>query len=290
MHDSNHNFQSERTQRWRESGLAPDFAHTIENVEKFGCSVMQVKSSGSHQGWSYTIGVFDTSGKPELITIGLLDETALTLLNSAADALRAGVDISVGRHREMVGEVECEFRPVAPKWVEHLMGQAVRYYEGEQFPVLQAIYPDRENRFPGEPGFEEYFTQPLMQPNLPATSVEDDFWNATDIDNKFFDWKFPDPPHRQVFLSKTVHEGTEPIVYVSHDIEDGAWQFLGDSMDAGGGPVLVCLHHPIDSDASLKELADLPLGWCAERATPNDPWVRMTHAERFGADEAIDES
>jgi hypothetical protein len=90
----------------------------------------------------------------------------------------------------------------------------------------------------------------------------------------FPDWGFADSPHTNAFLSNTVYNGSEPITYVSHDADDGAWQFLGASMDDGGGPVLVCLHHPIDSDPSLKELSDLPLGWCAERDAPGEPWRR----------------
>ena len=45
-----------------------------------------------------------------------------------------------------------------------------------------------------------------------------------------------------------------------------------DFMDNGG--VLVCLHHPIDLDPSLLELADLPIGWYAERNRIGDPWIR----------------
>jgi hypothetical protein len=75
-------------------------------------------------------------------------------------------------------------------------------------------------------------------------------------------------------LSETVNTGVEPVTYVSHDLDDGAWQFLGDSMDAGGGPVLSCFHHPIDKDAGLKELFDLPLGWYAVRAAVGEPWER----------------
>ena len=61
---------------------------------------------------------------------------------------------------------------------------------------------------------------------------------------------------------------------MSHDEDDGAWQFLGDSMSDGGGPIVSCFHHPIDNDPSLSELADLPLGWAAERAKPGEPWTR----------------
>lgn len=71
----------------------------------------------------------------------------------------------------------------------------------------------------------------------------------------------------EVYLSQTVQDREEAITYVSHDAEDGAWQFLGDKMDAGGGPVLSCFHHPVDWDASLKELHDLPLG--GMRCEPN---------------------
>ena len=71
-----------------------------------------------------------------------------------------------------------------------------------------------------------------------------------------------------------MHAGTEAITYVSHDADDGAWQFLGDSMTEDLGPILSCFHHPIDDDPSLKELVDLPLGWCAERESQREPWRR----------------
>ncbi len=66
----------------------------------------------------------------------------------------------------MVGEVECEFRPVDPKWVRHLMGWAMWYYDQADFPILLAVYPDRENRFPEEPEFDKTFQQLLMQRRL----------------------------------------------------------------------------------------------------------------------------
>ena len=115
-----------------------------------------------------------------------------------------------------------------------------------------------------------------MQPTATMTRVESDFWASTDPKSSLFNWKFPDPPHTGVYLSQAVHKGTEPVTYVSHDAEDGAWQFLGNSMAKGGG-VLSCFHHPVDSDPGLAELADLPLGWYAERLKVGEPWVRKKH-------------
>jgi len=280
--ESSRPFQTERTRKFRSGELDEADQRTISQVEEFGCSIVTVARSSESYGlnWSYTIGVFDTCGKPEILTVGLQPSTAQHLLNEAATRQREGVDLIQGRHRDMIGDVECEFRPVDPKWVKHLMNWTVWYYDGPDFPVLQAVYPDLENRFPEDDGFNTYFTQPLMQPGAPMRTVEDDFWASADPDSSLFDWKFSDDPHTRVFLSETVHKGTEPVTYVSHDEDDGAWQFLGDSMNQGGGPVVVCLHHPIDNDRSLSELADLPLGWSAERSKPGEPWTRSKQEPR----------
>lgn len=48
-------------------------------------------------------------------------------------------------------------------------------------------------------------------------------------------------------------------------------------MSGGQLPVISCFHHPIDKDPSLAELADLPLGWWAERLAPGHPWIRNKH-------------
>jgi hypothetical protein len=277
MLDNNKAFETARTRKFRASALSPEDERTVSHIEKFGCSVVSVARTEYGLGWSYTIGIFDTCGQPEIITVGLPPETAHFALNKAAKLLRAGVDLTQGHHPGLIGEVDCEFRPVDRKWLEHLMGWALWYYDGADFPCLQAVYPDLENRFPEDDGFDTRFEQPLMQPTAPQRTVEKDFWASADPTSSLFNWKFLDPPHTGVYLSETVHNGTEAVTYVSHDAEDGAWQFLGDSMSDGGGPVLSCFHHPVDRDPTLAELADLPCGWYAERNKPGEPWIRKQH-------------
>jgi hypothetical protein len=277
-------FETARTRKFRESELLPEDARTIGHIEEFGCSIVNAATTNYGLGWSYTIGIFDTSGKPELITVGLPPEVAHIALNEAAKLMRSGADLTKGRHRELVGRVDCEFRPVDQKWIRQLMGWAIWYYDGTDFPVLQAVYPDRENRFPEDKEFDKAFEQPLMQLTAPMTKVESDFWASTDPKNSLFNWKFPDPPHTGVYLSQAVHNGIEPVTYVSHDADDGAWQFLGDSMADGGSPSLSCFHHPIDRDPSLAELADLPIGWYAERSNVGQPWVRRKHPPYQGTE------
>ena len=259
------------------SGELNKFERTmVSAIEQYGCHVISVKSDVAGLGWAYTQGVFDTCGQPELIVVGLPAKTGHSALNDAAALLRAGNDLTVGRHRELVGEVEVVFRHVAPSWVRELMGSAKWFNESWDFPVLQMIYPDLENKFQWEAGFTEYFRQPLLQADAEMTVVEKDFRSSLNPQSSLYDWKFPDPPHTSSYSSKTVHQAEEAVTYVSHDA-DGDWQFLGDLMSDGGGPVVVCLHHPIDNDASLKELWDLPLGWVAERTASGEPWVRREH-------------
>ena len=67
-----------------------------------------------------------------------------------------------------------------------------------------------------------------------------------------------------------------PILTVSHEAEDEAWQFIngwGDT-EEGAKPILVHVEHIIELDPSVLPLADLPLGWLAWRKTREDQWVR----------------
>src|SRR5262245_35091697 len=101
MPPNKRNFETARTRKFRQSTLSQEDERTIRHIEEFGCSVVSVARTAYGLGWSYTIGVFDTSGGPEIITVGLPPETAHFGLNEAAKLLRAGVDLTQGRHRDL---------------------------------------------------------------------------------------------------------------------------------------------------------------------------------------------
>ncbi len=88
-------------------------------------------------------------------------------------------------------------------------------------------------------------------------------------------WPFADPPNTAVFTSRKVMSSADWVQYVTHDADDGAWQFHGPSSPtAEEDAVVVGLGSIVKRDPSLKELADLPLGWRAWRAAPSAPWQR----------------
>jgi hypothetical protein len=87
-------------------------------------------------------------------------------------------------------------------------------------------------------------------------------------------WPFDDPPNVAVVTIRSVTEGSVPILFVTHDEEDGSWQFLSGEPVREEDARVVALHRIWTLDPSVAELADLPLGWAASRTTPAAPWRR----------------
>lgn len=271
---------TERTKFWRSRELDDRDSRTLDRIEQYSCEIEHIgkdENDGS-VGFSYTCGLFDTTGMPEIIVIGLKTNTAHSLLNEAARRHQQGIDLTEAPQEDLIGNVSCVFRPVAQKWKEHLMRFDGWYHDHWDFPALQAIYPDLNGRFQwdedaeGKEPFQEYFRQPLLQPNVEETIKEKDLWAENDPTSSLFNWKFPDPPHTLALVTDEVNEGREDVTFVNHCPDDEGWEFVGDT--EGGDFKMVCLHHPIDSDDTLKELADLPKGWNAVRATKGDEWLR----------------
>lgn len=73
---------------------------------------------------------------------------------------------------------------------------------------------------------------------------------------------------------RQVLDGTEPILFVSHDAEDHGWQFIGISDASVSDAKLVCLEEITRLDPTVLEVADLPSGWQAIRERVGGSWTR----------------
>ena len=90
------------------------------------------------------------------------------------------------------------------------------------------------------------------------------------------DWSFPDPKNTAVFSTEEVTSRNYPILYVSHDLDDGAWQFHSGEEVRNSAPKIVALYEIVQIDPSVNALADLPIGWIATRKSPESPWRRSS--------------
>ena len=269
--------------------LEPDEKKLVDDIETYGCHIVQVREENGFPGWSYSVGFTDVLGMPELIVIGLKNNVAHSLLNECNRRLQNGLRLEEqSRQRELLSNVECEFRRVEKRWLIQTMGYAVWFYGGDGFQVLQCVYPDLGNRFPWDDGFDTNWRdrQPLLFPHSLASRVEEDFWAANDSNSSLHDWKFKDPPHTGVFTTKRVMSGEDGITRVFHNVEDGAWQFHGPHESKPEDLAYVCLHHIIDKDPTINELSNLPPGWCAWREEVMAPWARDLSAADADGDQS----
>lgn len=95
--------------------------------------------------------------------------------------------------------------------------------------------------------------------------------------NNLGNWPFLDPPNVAVIASVRLLEGKDWVHYVTHDEDDGAWQFhpfSGPTTEAEAA--VVSLAEMLRLEPRIRELADLPTGWHAWRDKQEGQWFRST--------------
>lgn len=84
---------------------------------------------------------------------------------------------------------------------------------------------------------------------------------------------FDEVPRLGVLTTVSVLAGA-PILMVSHDADDGGWQFLcGTTNDPTEGRI-VHLEEIVAMDPTVTQVADLPMGWVAYRNAVGGEWTR----------------
>jgi hypothetical protein len=93
-----------------------------------------------------------------------------------------------------------------------------------------------------------------------------------------------------VYCCNHVFSQERPIRLVSHE-NDGDWQFLCGHWDHDDSQWARHVHLAalIARDPSLRSVADLPLGWDAERAGIDGAWVRMKQPSGWNSETDSDD-
>jgi hypothetical protein len=88
------------------------------------------------------------------------------------------------------------------------------------------------------------------------------------------DWPFDQPRNCAVLTLRSIVFGGAPILHVFHDADDHGWQFLGREDADEADAAVVALAEIVERDPSVLDVADLPPGWHAWRASRDAPWQR----------------
>lgn len=83
---------------------------------------------------------------------------------------------------------------------------------------------------------------------------------------------FEEDPRTATLTCCHVLDGERPILFASHDEDDGMWQFLCGCEDEEEDARVIALEEAFAIDESIGVLADLPCGYCAQRESPRARW------------------
>ena len=230
---------------------------TKSNIEKYGLTVIILEATGYLPAFAYSIGLWKTFKHPEIICLGLTTKNLHALINDVAELIKQGQIITSNKiYDNFFNNSDTQFIKVDKSYLTHYFGTAINYYNSEQFPALQFVWTDRNNKYPWDIDFEEEFKyrQPLLDRNA--------------------DFKFREEKNLGIFTTRQWLELEKPILRVIHD-GDGDWQFLtNDQMP--DDIKLVALEQMTLKDITLNEIFDLDYGEEAERKFLGAEWTRAT--------------
>lgn len=108
--------------------------------------------------FSYSTGFFASAGVPEIIVFSLPKEVSHDILwDIFRDTLEGKVLPTETKIGGIFGNHEAVLLPVSKTAYREYLGWSRWFYQGDDFPCLQLLWPDRKGSFPWEDGFDPKF-------------------------------------------------------------------------------------------------------------------------------------
>lgn len=120
------------------------------DIEKYGCHVVSVfDPNGKLPFFSYSIGIQDSSGAPDVIVIGLRHELAGFLVNEYNRRVRAGRRFKRGtRYKGFLRGFSVYFEPARRERYRRYAYGCARYYDGREYSMVQLVWPSTRGVWP----------------------------------------------------------------------------------------------------------------------------------------------
>lgn len=162
------NHHAERNSRGAAWTVVDDHEGFIRRcVADHGWAVQLIPAHGDAPAFAYTVGLFRNYGQAELIVLGLRLALMHSMLNTLGERMKAGETLRPeDRQQGVIAGFDVTLREVRARasFEEHV-GYALWFYERAPFPLFQVVWPDREGRFPDDPGAGDGLQR--QQPLLP---------------------------------------------------------------------------------------------------------------------------
>ena len=131
----------------------------LKDIDKYGCHILHVMEERGFPRFSYSIGIEKSTGQPELIITGLKRELAHWMINQYNNRVKAGEAFEQNKcYSGFLENFDVTFKEVDKKHYSEYFGWARWLYKGNNFKVLQLIYPSTSGVWPWDPEAPEDFT------------------------------------------------------------------------------------------------------------------------------------
>ena len=137
----------------------------LDNIDKYGLTVRYVFDNKEDFHFSYSIGLYKTYQHPEIIMIGLKQELAHVVINNLAADIKNGKRHDANSWSpDVLDGFECYFIEVDKSNYDAYVGGDLWLYGGDNFPLLQCIYPTVNGVYPWEEAWPENIKnlQPIL--------------------------------------------------------------------------------------------------------------------------------
>ncbi|MEG3143459.1 DUF4262 domain-containing protein [Sphingomonas sp. RT2P30] len=130
----------------------------VASIREHGWFRTSVLAEEDLPGFSYTTGFWRNTGLPELIIFGLKHEIAHDVMWDLFRDAQAGRRLPCGVRTDAVfANLPAYVFLVARRHYAAHLGWSQRFYGDDDFECRQIVWPDRNELFPWEAGFDETF-------------------------------------------------------------------------------------------------------------------------------------
>jgi len=138
------------------------------HVKKYGCHVYNVfaSSSGEAPSFSYSIGIYESSGAPEAIVVGLTADLGEFVVNEYNRRVRAGTRFKRGTlYPGFLEGFSVYIEPAQAGLLREYTLGCERYYRDKGgYSVAQIVYPTIDGVWPWQRSASKWFksNQPML--------------------------------------------------------------------------------------------------------------------------------
>jgi hypothetical protein len=238
------------------------------DVNTIGWHVLGIAGDRTTPNVAHTVGLTLNYGRPEVVVVGLSMAVLMSIVQDLGRRVAEGHRLdAISELHGVVDGYPVRFAKVLPIAHARFLPGADEYYGDRSFEALQCLWPDKLGRFPDDANVDAKCAS--VQPHL------GDLQNAP----LYASWAFEDAYVVACITTKHVINGSRPILLVTHDEDDGGWQFLCDTTNETADGRVVSLISIVAQDRSLSALADLPIGWEAKREHVGASWIRSKSSD-----------